>query len=49
MDYDEVYFMHLTTGVAHNFQKALFVKVSPMHKKDPRYLFEKSKGQPQEF
>ena len=25
MDYDEAYFMHLTPGVVHNFQKAVGV------------------------
>ena len=42
--------MHLTLGVVHNSPKAVGVGfLSPMHKKDPRLLFEKRSDQPQEF
>ena len=45
MDYDEACIMHLTPGVVHNCIGFL----SPMHIKDPRFLFKKRRGQPWEF
>ena len=47
MDYDEACFMHLTPGVVHNFPQ---LRISaPYAQKDPRFLFEKRRGQPREF
>ena len=48
MDYDEACFMHLTPGVIHNFPKAVGVWISPHAQKDPRFLFEKRRGQSRE-
>ena len=51
MDKDEACFMHLTPGV-HNFPKAVRIvyRISvPYAQKDPRFLFEKRRGQPREF
>ena len=43
--------MHLTPGVVHNFPKGKWVfRMSvPNAQKDPRFLFEKRRGQPREF
>ena len=42
--------MHLTPGVVHNFPKAVVYRISvPYAQKDPRFLFEKRRGQPREF
>ena len=43
--------MHLSPGVVHNLPKAIgcIGFLSPMHIKDPRFLFEKRRGQPREF
>ena len=50
MDYDEACFMHLTPGVVHNFQRLWVYRISvPYAQKDPRFLFEKIRGQPREF
>ena len=52
IDYDEACVMHLTPGVVHNFPKAVGVgyRISvPYAHKDPRFLFEKRRGQPREF
>ena len=50
MDYDEACFMHLTPGVVHNFPKAVGVEdFCPLCTKYPRFLFQKRRGQPQEF
>ena len=39
--------MHLTPGVVYNFPKA---RISVSYaQKDPRFLFEKRRGQPREF
>ena len=50
MDYDEACFIHLTPGVVHNFPKAVAVDVYriflPYAQKDPRFLFEKRRGNP---
>ena len=51
MDYDEACFVHLTPGVVHNTSQLLLVyRISvPYAHKDPRFLFEKRRGQPREF
>ena len=43
--------MHLTPGVVHNLPKAAGVsRISvPYAQKDPRFLFEKRRGQPWEY
>ena len=43
--------MHLTPGGVHNFPKAVGIyRISiPYAQKDPRFLFEKRRGQPREF
>ena len=42
--------MHLTPGVVHNFPKDVGYRISvPYAQKDPRFLFEKRRGQPREF
>ena len=45
MDYDEACFMHLTPGVVHNFPWVYRISV-PYAQKDPRFVFEKRRGQP---
>ena len=50
MDYDEACFMHLTPGVVHNFPRPWLYRISvPYAQKDPRFLFEKRRGQPREL
>ena len=42
--------MHLASGVVHNFPRLCVYRISvPYAQKDPRILFKKRKGLPQEF
>ena len=49
MDYDEACSMHLTSGVVHNFPKAVGAYIgflSPMHKKIPGSFSKREGGNP---
>ena len=49
-EYNEAGKMHLTPVVVHNFPKMFVYRISvPYSQKDPRFLFEKRRGQPWEF